>query len=78
MSSKSSTKLADELGRQGFVVSSRSVLRLLRRLGYGRQANAKMVEGAQHPDRDRQFRYLNDMVKYLLQVWMDCQAKTGA
>ena len=59
--SKSSTKLADELGRQGFVVSSRSVLRLLRRLGYGRQANAKMVEGAQHPDRDRQFRYLNDM-----------------
>ena len=59
--SKSSTKLAGELERQGFVVSSRSVLRLLRRLGYGRQANAKMVEGAQHPDRDRQFRYLNDM-----------------
>jgi hypothetical protein len=59
--SKSSTKLADELARQGFVVSSRSVLRLLRRLGYGRQGNAKMVEGAQHPDRDRQFRYLNDM-----------------
>jgi transposase len=58
--SKSSTKLADELVRQGFEVSSRSVLRLLHRLGYSLQANAKVTEGAQHPDRDGQFRYLND------------------
>ena len=59
--SKSSTKLADELGRKGFEVSSRTVLRLLHKLRYRLQADAKMVEGAQHPDRDRQFRYLNDM-----------------
>jgi hypothetical protein len=32
--SKSSTNLAEELGRQGFEVSSRTVLRLLHRLGY--------------------------------------------
>ena len=58
--SKSSTKLAEDLVRQGFDVSSRTVLRLLHRLGYSLQANAKVTEGAQHPDRDAQFRYLND------------------
>jgi hypothetical protein len=59
--SKSSTKLAADLVRQGFEVSSRSVLRLLHLLGYSLQANAKVTEGAQHRDRDDQFRYLNDI-----------------
>jgi len=59
--SKSSTNLAEELVRRGFDVSSRTVLRLLHRLGYSLQANAKVTEGRQHPDRDGQFRYLNDM-----------------
>ncbi len=59
--SKSSTKLAEELTRKGFEVSSRTVLRLLHQLGYSLQANAKVTEGRQHEDRDAQFRYLNDM-----------------
>ncbi len=59
--SKSLTKLADELVRKGFEVSSRTVLRLLHQLGYSLQANAKVTEGRQHADRDAQFRYLNDM-----------------
>ena len=59
--SKSSTKLAEELVREGFEVSSRTVLRLLHQLGYSLQANAKVTEGRQHDDRDAQFRYLNDM-----------------
>jgi transposase len=58
---KSSTKLAAELVSQGFEVSSRSVLRLLHRLGYSLQANAKVTEGRQHEDRDAQFGYLNEM-----------------
>jgi transposase len=58
--SKSSTKLADELVRQGFEVSSRSVLRLLHKLGYSLQANAKVSEGRQHPHRDAQFTHLNE------------------
>ena len=61
--SKSSTKLAADLVAKGFEVSSRTVLRLLHLLGYSLQANAKVVEGAQHPDRDSQFRYLNDMAQ---------------
>ena len=56
---KSATKLAEELVAQGFSVSARSVLRLLHRLGYRLQANAKMNEGRQHPDRDAQFGYIN-------------------
>lgn len=59
--SKSSVKLAEDLVGQGFDVSGRSVLRLLHRLGYSLQANAKVTEGRQHPDRDAQFNYLNDM-----------------
>ena len=61
--SKSSTKLADDLVRQGFEVSARTVLRLLHGLGYSLQANAKVTEGRQHPDRDAQFRYLADMAQ---------------
>jgi transposase len=59
--SKSASKLADDLVRQGFTVSARTVLRLLHRLGYSLEANAKVTEGRQHEDRDAQFRYLNDM-----------------
>jgi transposase len=60
---KSSTNLAEDLVRRGFDVSSRTVLRLLHRLGYSLQANAKVTEGRQHPDRDAQFRYLNDLAQ---------------
>lgn len=35
--------------------------RLLHQLGYSLRANAKVGEGAQHPDRDSQFNYLNEM-----------------
>jgi hypothetical protein len=59
--SKSATKLAENLVSQGFEVSSRTVLRLLHDLGYSLQANAKVTEGRQHADRDAQFRYLADM-----------------
>jgi hypothetical protein len=61
--SKSSSKLAGELTRQGFAVSARTVLRLLHRLGYSLQADAKVTEGRQHPDRDAQFRYLDALAK---------------
>jgi hypothetical protein len=37
--------------------------RLLRVAGFSLQANAKTLEGAQHPDRDAQFRYINEQVK---------------
>src|SRR5215211_2880396 len=57
---KSTHKLADELGAQGHRVSARTVAELLVGMDYSLQATSKQVEGAQHPDRDGQFRYLNE------------------
>jgi hypothetical protein len=56
---KSTAKLAVELSAAGHRVSARTVARLLKTSGYSLQANAKAVEGKQHPDRDAQFAYLN-------------------
>jgi len=60
---KSTRTLAEELARQGYAVSHVTVARCLRELGYSLQANVKTIEGTQHPDRDAQFRYLNDQVR---------------
>jgi hypothetical protein len=56
---KSTRTLAAELKRLGHQASADLVHRLLRSMGYSLQANAKVTEGAQHPDRDGQFRYIN-------------------
>jgi transposase len=55
--------LAEELGQQGFTVSAPTVGRLLKANGFSLQANAKTLEGEQHPDRDAQFRYINEQAK---------------
>jgi hypothetical protein len=39
------------------------VAKLLKQAGYSLQANSKTLEGAQHPDRDAQFGYLNTHVE---------------
>lgn len=56
---KSTRTLAAELKRLGHQASADLVHRLLRYMGYSLQANAKVTEGAQHSDRDGQFRYIN-------------------
>jgi hypothetical protein len=56
---KSTQRLAEELTGQGFAVGPRTVSKLLKACGYRLQANAKVVEGRQHPDRDAQFEYVN-------------------
>lgn len=59
---KSTTKLAHALTMGGHAVGASTVARLLKDHGYSLQANAKKLEGRQHPDRDAQFQYLNDQV----------------
>src|SRR5690348_4010179 len=59
----STRKLAAELTRQGHKVSAETVGDLLREEGFSLQGNAKTVEGRRHPDRDAQFRYINEQVK---------------
>src|ERR1700746_1917479 len=60
---KSLRNLAEELTREGHPVSAPTVGRLLREQGFSLQASTKTLEGKQHPDRDAQFRYINEQVK---------------
>ena len=63
---KSTRQLAEALSQQGYSVAHRTVADLLRQLGYSLQANAKLLEGKQHPDRDAQFQYINRLTKRCL------------
>jgi Rhodopirellula transposase DDE domain len=56
---KSTAQLARALTAQGHPVSDDTVGRLLRQQDYTLQRTRKTLEGAQHPDRDAQFGYLN-------------------
>jgi len=60
---KSTRTLAAELTRQGHRVSADTVGDLLREEDFSLQANAKVIEGRQHPDRDAQFGYINQQAK---------------
>jgi hypothetical protein len=60
---KSVRTLAGELTRQGHKVSADTVHKLLKAEGFSLQANAKTLEGTQHPDRDGQFRYINEQAR---------------
>ena len=55
---KSTRALAAELSAQGHRVSPGTVAGLLREQGFSLQANAKVLEGSSHADRDAQFRYI--------------------
>jgi hypothetical protein len=59
---KSTRALADELAVQGFEVSHPVVADMLRESGYSLQSMVKAEAGAQHPDRDAQFRYISSQV----------------
>ena len=60
---KSTRTLAGELTRQGHRVGADTVADLLRAEGFSLQGNAKTIEGTQHPDRNAQFRYINEQAK---------------
>lgn len=51
-----------ELQAKGYRASAESVRRLLHQMGYSLQAPSKQIEGTSRPDRDGQFRYLNELV----------------
>jgi hypothetical protein len=60
---KSTGQLALALTRGGHPVSASTVGVMLKEQGYSLQANVKTMDGAQHPDRDAQFRYLNEQAR---------------
>ena len=63
---KSLRKLGQSLRDMGHKIGRTVVGELLHKLDYRLQANRKTREGSSHPDRDAQFRYINDRVKAAL------------
>jgi hypothetical protein len=66
--SKSTTKLANELRKKGHVVSQRTVWKLLDDLQYSMQSNRKSNEGVSHPDRNEQFKFVADSVNEFFEL----------
>jgi len=63
---KSSRALAAELAATGGSISHVKVAQLLHQMDFSLQGNRKTVEGADHPDRDAQFRHINEAVRLAL------------
>ena len=60
---KSTRKLAAQLQERGHEIGERKVAQLLDDLNYSLQSNRKTKEGADHPDRNAQFEYINRQAK---------------
>ena len=63
---KSAVNLARGLAELGFTASATTTAVLVRQLGYRLQATFKTKEGNQHPDRDAQFTFINDLARAYL------------
>lgn len=63
---KSLSSLADALMRCGYPIGRTTVRRLLYKLDYDLYHNRQSLTGPPHPDRDRQFRYINRVKKLFL------------
>jgi transposase len=66
---KSVKKVEKSLKKTGYSISYRTVARILHEQEYSLQANRKTSEGKKdHPDRDQQFRYINEQAKEFLRA----------
>jgi hypothetical protein len=63
---KSARALTGELARQGHRAGHDPVAALLKAEGFSLQGTSRTTEGARRPDRDAQFRYINEQVKTYL------------
>ena len=59
----STPELAKTLTQRGHPVGQRTVCTLLHEQKYSLQSNRKTEEGTDHPDRDAQFRFINESTK---------------
>lgn len=65
---KSTRQIARELSQHKHAVSHTKVAQILHQQNYSLQGNRKTLEGADHPDRDAQFRHINTTVKKYLEA----------
>jgi len=78
---KSLRNLSGALEEKGFSISFSKVRQMLSDLGYSLQLNQKMLQvGKPHPDRDGQFRHINELAKGFMAegipvISIDCKKK---
>jgi transposase len=65
---KSVNRLAEQLQDMGHQVCPKTVYTLLRSMDYSLQSNRKTQEGADHPDRDKQFQHIAHTVVQFQQL----------
>ena len=65
---RSQRNLVLALEKKGYKISKHSLAKLLEELGYSLQGNKKVLEGAQHPDRNAQFEHINETVRRQLEA----------
>jgi len=65
--SKSTRNLEKEMKKSGCDVSYRLIARELNNMGYSLQSNKKSQEGSQHPDRNKQFHFINNKSKKFIE-----------
>lgn len=59
---KSTRQLSEALNNMGYKIGRQKISELLSELGYSLQGNRKTKAGSSHPDRNKQFRFLNRRV----------------
>jgi len=60
---KSTREIEKELKKKGHHLSYKSIATILKDLGYSLQSNSKSLTTTSHPDRDKQFKYINKKVR---------------
>ena len=65
-SNKSTYKIAEELTKLNHKIDPDTVGRILKENDYSLQANRKNIEGSSVPERDAQFRYINEQAKQFI------------
>lgn len=62
--------IKDKLEKEKYKISYRTVSRILHKRGFSLQGNVKTKEGKNHPDRDKQFHFINNKCKkFLSKKW---------
>lgn len=78
---KSLRNLEAEMNARGYKIKYRKIGYLLKDMGYSLQINQKMNQvGSQHPDRDAQFRHINETAEEYMEngfpvISIDCKKK---
>jgi hypothetical protein len=65
---KSTRAIAKQLCKKKHAISHTKVAQILHSLNYSLQSNRKTEEGADHPDRDAQFRHINAAVSQSMEL----------